>query len=94
MDKLIEFLQRILAWLVDLLLWVPRKLYELFLDGVATVIEAIPVPGFMDNLGDMLAGLHPAIAYFSAPLQISVGLTWVFSALVLRFLIRRIPVVG
>lgn len=94
MSYLIDFLGRILEWLVDLLLWVPQKLYELILDALATVIEAIPVPDFMANLGSLVGGLDPAIAYFAAPLQLGTGMTWVFSAMVLRFLIRRIPVIG
>jgi hypothetical protein len=94
MSYLIEFLGRILSWLVDLLLWVPHKLYGLLLDAFATIIEAIPVPEFMSSLGSLVAGLDPAIAYFAVPLQLGTGMTWVFSALVLRFLIRRIPVIG
>lgn len=93
-DKLVGFLERILEWTVDLLLWIPQKLYELILDGFAAVIEAIPVPDFMSSLGSLLAGMDPAIAYFAAPLQLGTGMTWVFSALVIRFLIRRLPVIG
>ncbi|HMN47465.1 MAG TPA: hypothetical protein PKE27_23025 [Povalibacter sp.] len=94
MDKLIEFLQRILDWFVELLLWVPRKLWELLLDGLATVIEAIPAPGFMANLESWVSGLDPAIAYFGGPLQLGTGMTFVAVAYVLRFAIRRLPVVG
>lgn len=94
MSYLINFLERILTWLVELLLWVPHKLYSLVLDAFAAIIEAIPVPDFMSDLGSLVAGLDPAIAYFSAPLQLGTGMTWVFGALVLRFLIRRIPVIG
>lgn len=94
MSYLIEFLERILTWLLEAFLWVPQKLYELVLAGLATVIEAIPVPEFMEDLGSMVAGLDPAIAYFGAPLQLGTGLTWVFTAMSLRFLIRRIPVIG
>lgn len=89
-----DWLTRFGQWLLEALLWVPQKLYELVTDALATVIENIPVPDFMTNLGSMVAGLDPAIAYFGGPLQLGTGLTWVFSALVLRFLIRRIPVIG
>lgn len=94
MQYLIDFLERILGWFVDLLLWVPHKLYQLVLDGLAAIVEAIPVPDFMSSLGSLVSGLDSAIAYFAAPLQLGTGMTWVFSAMVLRFLIRRIPVVG
>jgi hypothetical protein len=94
MDKLIEFLQRILEWVVELLLWVPRKIWELLLDGLATLIEAIPVPSFMQNLGNFVGGIDPAIAYFGAPLQLETGMGFVLAAWVIRFALRRIPVIG
>lgn len=94
MNKLIEFLQRILEWLLDAMLWVPRKLWELILDGLASLLEAIPVPEFMSSLTSWVSGIDPAIAYFGAPLQLGTGMTWVALAMVIRFAIRRIPVVG
>lgn len=81
-------------WLMDLLLWVPRKLFSLLLDSLASVLEAIPVPDFMSGLAGWASALDPAIAYFSAPLQIGTGIGFVFAAYVLRFAIRRIPVIG
>lgn len=81
-------------WLVELLLWVPRKVFEMLLDGLASVIEAIPVPDFMSGLQGWVSGLSPAIAYFGGPLQFQAGMSFVLSAWVIRFVIRRIPVVG
>jgi len=94
MTYLIEFLENILEWFVELLLWIPHKLFELVLDALAAIIEAIPVPSFMEDLGSLVGGLDSSIAYFAGPLQLGTGMTWVFSAMVLRFLIRRIPVIG
>lgn len=94
MDKLIEFLQRILDWLIELVLWWPRKMYELALDGLASIFEAIPVPSFMADLGSFVSGLDPGVAFFLADLQIGAGLAMLISAYVIRFVIRRIPLVG
>lgn len=94
MDKLIEFLQRILDWFIDLLLWVPRKVWALMLDGLATLIESIPVPAFMANLGSWVSGIDPAVAYFGGPLQLGTGMTFVALAWVIRFAVRRLPVIG
>lgn len=94
MDKLIEFLQRILEWVVELLLWWPRKMWELILDGLAGLIEAIPVPEFMTNLGSLFGGLDPGIAFFLQDLQLGAGVGMVLGAYAIRFLIRRIPLIG
>jgi len=94
MNKLIAFLENILEWLIDLFLWVPRKLWELSLDGLASLVEALPVPDFMSGLSSWIAGIDPAVAYFGAPLQIEAGMGFVITAWVLRFAIRRIPVIG
>ena len=94
MASLIEFLEQILAWFKDLMLWIPRKLTELVLDGLALLIEAIPVPSFLLNAPGFLGAIDPTVAYFLEGFAFAEGLTIIFSAYVLRFLIRRIPVVG
>lgn len=94
MDKLIEFIQRILEWVVELLLWVPRKIYELITQGLGDFFHAIPVPTFIQNLGSLTASIDPGIAYFGAPLQIGACLGIIVGAYIIRFLIRRIPLIG
>lgn len=89
-----DLIKKALQWLFDLLLWWPRKMWELLLDGLASVIEAIPVPEFMQNLTSWVSNIDPAIAYFGAPLQLGTGMTFVALAWVIRFAIRRIPLIG
>ena len=81
-------------WLRDLVLWFPRKIYELILDGLAWVIDLIPVPGWFENAGSYFAALDPGIAYFLEAFEFSTGIGILVAAYVLRFLIRRIPVIG
>lgn len=94
MDRLIDLLTKALDWLIDLLLWVPRKLYQLFLEGLAAFISAIPVPAFVSNAGNYLSAIDPGIAWFVNAMQLPYGLAVCLGAYVIRFLIRRIPVVG
>lgn len=89
-----ELLSRFLDWLLDLFLWLPRKLWELFLDGLAAFIEWIPVPDFMTDLGSLFASLDPGILYFAQAMELGAGVTMILGAAVIRFVIRRIPVVG
>lgn len=92
MSYLIEFLSQILAWLVELLLWVPRMVWDAVLVGVLAALEAIPVPEWLSSatFGD----IDPGIAYFAGALMIPEGVTIILAAYAVRFLIRRIPVVG
>lgn len=89
-----KWLEDVLAWLKDLLLYIPLKVWQGMLDSLAGLLEAIPVPSFMSNLGSLFASIDPGIAFFVNGLHLATGATMILSAYVIRFLIRRIPVVG
>lgn len=91
---MLEWFSDALEWLVDFLLWLPRQLWQLILDGLASFIEWIPAPDFMEDLAGWMGDLDPAIAYFIEPMQVGPGVTMILGAMVIRFVIRRIPVVG
>jgi len=94
MQTIIDFLTDILVWLKDLMLWVPQKLYVLLLDGLATVIEAIPVPTWLSDAPSYMSNIDPTVIYYLEGFAIVEGLTIVFAASLIRFLIRRIPIIG
>ena len=81
-----------LGWLVEefkaLALW----LYESILMGFSSLIDSIPVPDFLLNMGSFQ--LPPAISYFASPFQIEWGIAIVVSSYTARFILRRIPVIG
>lgn len=83
-----------LDWLRDMLLWAPRKVFEMLLTGLATVVNAIPVPSFIENAGSYFSALPSGVVYFTQAFQLPLGIGMMVSAYVLRFLIRRIPVIG
>jgi hypothetical protein len=83
-----------LVWLKDVLLWIPQKLYSLLLDGLAFVIEAIPVPAWLTNAPGYLGGIDPTVVYYLEGFAIAEGLSIIFAASLIRFLIRRIPLIG
>jgi hypothetical protein len=81
-----------LGWLL-----VEMKLFFVWiLEGVlgagASVLEAIPVPDFMVTMGSI--NLPPMIAYLSDVFMLPEGAAIQVTALTLRFLIRRIPIIG
>lgn len=83
-----------LQWLLDALLWVPRKLFAALLDGLASLIEAIPVPEFVQQAESSLSGISGNVLFFAEKFAIPEGIAMVLSAYVLRFLLRRIPLIG
>jgi hypothetical protein len=93
MSSLLKFLGEMLAWLLDVILWAPRKLFELALDGFATVIEAIPVPSWLSG-ADPFASLDPGVVYFAEAFMIPEGIAIALGAYLIRFLVRRIPLIG
>ena len=93
MQNLIDFLSEILAWFLDAALWVFHTVYELLLQGLLVVVNALPVPSWLAG-SDPFSSIDPGIAWFLEALQIPEGIAIVLGAYVIRFLIRRLPVVG
>ena len=91
-DWLTDFLDAAFAWLIEVLLWVPHKLYELFLAGVLVVLEAIPVPDWAEGVD--LSWMPSSMSYFLQPFNLPLAVACVTGAYLTRFLIRRIPVIG
>lgn len=93
-DWLAEKIEEFLQWLLDMLLWLPKKLFQLIFDGLATFIERIPVPGFIANAQGFFSGIPSEIVYFINFFAVGEGLAMVTGALVLRFVLRRVPIIG
>lgn len=89
-----DYLEQALQFIFDLLLWIPKKVWGLLLDGFATVIEAIPVPDFVANISGYFGAISPNIIFFAKLLAIPEGIAMYTTAMLLRFVIRRLPVIG
>ena len=74
--------------------WAFLSLWKLLLEGLATVIEAIPVPGFMNDAQSFFGNIPPSIVYFFHYFAIAEGIAFFSAALLLRFITRRIPLIG
>lgn len=81
-----------ITWFFDeLLIWF-QNIWNDFLGSFATVIEAIPVPDFMINVGSY--AVPDSILYFAGAFNLTIGVGIIVTAYTLRFFIRRIPVIG
>jgi hypothetical protein len=94
MTYLIQYIQTILTWLMGFIDWILIEIFQVISAAVLAVINAIPVPSFFASAGSFMSALPPGVVYFSQGLDLHTGFTVLFSAIGLRFLIRRLPFVG
>ena len=89
-----DWMNDVLQFLVDLLLWIPRKIWELLLDGIAAVVALIPMPEWVTQMASAAGAIPPSVTWWLDLFQVNTGLVIVGSAYLIRFTIRRTPVVG
>lgn len=81
-----------LGWLRDelkaLLLW----WYDSLLGGLASLLEAIPVPDFFAQISTIQ--VPDGVAFFASAFQLPFGVGLVVGAYTARFILRRIPFIG
>lgn len=66
--------------------------YEGILSGLVGIISSIPVPSFLQNVSSYR--LPDVVVWAAEPFQLGYGVGIITSAYTLRFIIRRLPVVG
>lgn len=81
-------------WLIDVGLYVPRVLFAGLMDGAASIIETLPSPSFLGDINLMFGGIPGGVWWFANSFEFGAGLGMVGTALLLRFVLRRIPFVG
>lgn len=94
LDWLKGWLNEILNWFVKWAEWIPKKIYSAVMDGIASFINAIPVPSFMQDAAGAFAGIPSTVMFFASAFELGFGVKIVLAALVLRFILRRIPLIG
>lgn len=91
---LIHWLVAAAQWLFDLLLKLPLHLWVLVLGGLQAAVNAIPVPSFFSDASNYVAQMPPLVAYISGGFEIPYGLGVITTAWLLRWVLRRIPLIG
>lgn len=94
LDWFLGLVTDFLDWLLDLVAWIPREIWSGLLDGLAQALEAIPAPAFLQQAGSFFGGIPSNIVYFFQFFAVAEGLGFIITALLLRFLVRRIPIIG
>ncbi len=83
-----------LEWLSEELKLIFQSIWESILNAIASVIEVIPVPGFMQDIANSSFQFPPEVLFWTDIFLIPFGISVYVSAITLRFIIRRLPIVG
>tara|TARA_R110000823_G_scaffold315677_1_gene449412 strand:- start:4650 stop:4913 length:264 start_codon:yes stop_codon:yes gene_type:complete len=86
-------IQKLIDALIDIVLWVPRQLYGLLVDAVELMLGWIPEIDIVDLQG-IFDGLGGQLLYFLTIFEFDYGVTAMMTALIARFILRRIPFIG
>lgn len=83
----------------DVLLWFPKKLFSLLIDGLIALLEVMPDPCCISEavsafqwLSSMAGSL--GLGYIFGLVDFNYGFRVILCAYVARFILRRIPVIG
>lgn len=63
-------------------------------DQVLAILAAIPVPEWLSDASGLWAAIPAPVLFFMQALKLPEGLLIIGAAYVIRFLIRRIPIIG
>lgn len=94
MQMLLDYLRSIIEWIIAFPEWVIRWVFFKFMEAFGVILGAFPAPQFLTDFATYAAALTGEVWWFLNMFKITEGFSMVISALMLRFLIRRLPVVG
>jgi hypothetical protein len=94
MKFLIGFLSQLFNWLISLVQWAFEWVWQEILGALVTVLSAIPVPGWLSDAPNVLANIPSGVVFILGILQFQAGVTIMIGAWLLRFLIKRLPIIG
>tara|TARA_R110001592_G_scaffold44000_5_gene142079 strand:+ start:219 stop:482 length:264 start_codon:yes stop_codon:yes gene_type:complete len=86
-------IQKLLDALIDIVLWIPRQLFGLLVDAVEMMLGWLPEIDIVD-IERIFDGLGGDLLYFLTIMEFDYGVTAMMTALIARFVLRRIPFIG
>lgn len=83
-----QYIEFIINEIKLIFIWIMEQVLSAFV----ALLNAIPVPGFLENISSFQ--LPQGVLYYTTLFQLTAGITIIVSAYTLRFIIRRLPFVG
>ena len=85
-----EFLNRIR----DFFIWLFDYVLDAIFNGIISMLELIPVPTFIEDMGSSADSITGISAYYLGVFNVGSGIGIILSAYLIRFSIRRLPFIG
>lgn len=94
MDFLIQMIVKALQWLVSWVEFAAEWVWNELMGAFLAMLNAIPVPTWLADAPQVINSIPSGAAFFLQSLQVPSGLAIIIGAYVIRFVIRRIPIIG
>lgn len=92
--SLVTALGAMATWIVEQLEGVARLVWDGLLSSIAALLEAVPWPEWLQAAPALVGAIPQSVVWFLDPFEVGYGLEVVLAAYVVRFILRRIPLVG
>lgn len=93
-NNLFKWLNDFVAWVYDFITNFPAFVLDWVADGIVSFFVHLPVPSFFSTASSIWASIPSEVAFFMGLCQFNFGIALVLSAYLLRFILRRIPLIG
>ena len=98
MDKIIAWLssayEKAQNWVLDLVLWIPRKIYSSWADDIASYVESISPPDSIQQFTYYVGQWVDQAGYWFDLLQVNWGLAAITTAIMFRWSKKFVPFFG
>lgn len=93
-----ELLTAVFQWtagffteVLNLLLYVPKMLFQGLVDGFIAVFNTVPVCGCITQAGSVFASISPYVWWFASMMEFGFGIGAILCVMLIRFLLRALP---
>lgn len=94
LDSIYKAINSALEWIWECILWLPQYVVNDVLTGISAWFATLEAPDFVANIASYSGGIPPSVVYFLSIMEFKFGVQVFLAALIARFLVRRIPVIG
>lgn len=93
-DWVVSFFSDAITALLDTLWLIAQYAFQQVVEALVEFLRWIPVPGFISSAGEYLQSIPPEASWILSVFAFNEGIAMVMGACVLRFIVRRIPLIG